>query len=73
MERHYRLRISRLSGEERMKMAADSFESARAIVLASLKEGMNEQETRRQLLIRFYQEDIDQKQMNIFLKMLPKG
>jgi hypothetical protein len=45
-------------------MAADSNESTRALVIFSLKEGIDEQQTRQQQLIRFYQEDIGKKQMN---------
>jgi hypothetical protein len=49
-------------------MAADSFESSRALVISSLKESIDEQEARQQLLIRFYKEDIGTKQMNEILK-----
>ena len=55
-----------------MRMAADSFDSAKAIVLASLKKGLDESEIQRQLLLRFYKEDIGKKQMNEFLKAFPK-
>ena len=68
MKRFYRLQLASLSGEKRLKMAADSFDSAKAIVLASLKKGLDESEIKRQLLLRFYKEDISKKQMDEFLK-----
>jgi hypothetical protein len=49
-------------------MAADSFDSAKAIVLASLKKGLDESEIKRQLLLRFYQKVIGKKQMDEFLR-----
>ena len=72
MEQYYYLQIIALSGEKRLRMAADSFDSAKAIVLASLKKGLDESEIKRQLLLRFYKEDIGKKQMDEFLKAFPK-
>jgi hypothetical protein len=67
LEHFYRLQFKGLSGEKRMRMAADSFDSAKAIVLASLKKGLGESEIKRQLLLRFYQKDISKKQMDEIL------
>jgi hypothetical protein len=68
MERFYCLQLAGLSGEKRMRIAADSFNSAKAIVLASLKNGLDESEKKRQLLLRFYKEDISKKQMDDLLR-----
>jgi hypothetical protein len=68
MEQYYYLQLTTLSGEKRLRMAADSFDSAKAIVLASLKKGLDGSEIKRQLLLRFYKEDISKKQMDEFLK-----
>jgi hypothetical protein len=42
------------SGEERFMMGVNSFEAARAIVLASLPEGLSPEELKRQLFQRIY-------------------
>ncbi len=54
-----RAKLMELSGEERMLMGFEMFESARQIVLASLPAGMSEGERRRQLFLRFYSRDFD--------------
>lgn len=72
MEQYYYLKFAALSGEKRLKITADSFDSAKAIVLASLRKGLDESEIKRQLLIRFYKEDISKKQMDEFLRTFPK-
>jgi hypothetical protein len=68
MENHYRLQFAAFSGEQRMRMAADSFDSIKTMVLASLKADLNESERKRQLLLRLYQNDISKKQMVDFLE-----
>lgn len=47
-------RIMKLSGAERFVIGARMFESARALVLASLPEDISEPERRRLLYERFY-------------------
>jgi hypothetical protein len=47
-------RIMKLSGAERFVIGARMFESARAIVLASLPKDISEPERRRLLYERFY-------------------
>jgi hypothetical protein len=42
------------SGEERFMMGVNSFEAARAIVLASLPESLSPEELKRQLFQRIY-------------------
>jgi hypothetical protein len=68
MANFYCLQFAALSGEKRMRMAADSFDSAKTMVLSSLKAQLTESEIKRQLLLRFYKEDISKKQMDIFLE-----
>lgn len=47
-------RIMKLSGAERFMIGARMFESARALVLASLPENISEPERKRMLYERFY-------------------
>ncbi len=47
-------RIMKLSGAERFVIGARMFESARALVLASLPENLSEPERKRMLYERFY-------------------
>jgi hypothetical protein len=49
-----RERIMKFSGAERFIMGAQMFESARAVVLASLPKNISEAERRRILFERFY-------------------
>jgi hypothetical protein len=51
-------RIMKLSGAERFVMGARMFESARAIVLASLPANISEPERKRMLYERFYGEPL---------------
>ena len=45
---------ARKTGAERLRMGASMFETARALVLASLPPGLPERELRRRLCARFY-------------------
>jgi hypothetical protein len=51
-------RLMALSGAERLRMGAESFEAARRMVLASLPPGLPETERRRLLFQRIYGEDL---------------
>jgi hypothetical protein len=53
-----RQRLMARSGEERFMMGVASFEAARAIVLASLPEGLSPEEQKRQLYQRIYGEPL---------------
>ncbi len=68
MKNFYQLQFAALPGEKRMRMAVNSFDCVKTMVLSSLKEQFNESEIKRQLLIRFYKEDISKKQMDVFLE-----
>ncbi len=69
IEDFYFLQFASLSGEERMKMAAESFECAKAMVSASLKPGLSESDKRMELLLRFYGDELDERQVEAFRKM----
>jgi hypothetical protein len=64
----YLNRFTSLSGEERMKMAAGSFESVKAMVLSSLGPELSESEKRKRLLLRFYGEELDEEQIGSFCR-----
>ena len=51
-----RVRLMALSGAERFRMGAESFEAARRMVLASLPPGLSETERKRRLFQRIYGE-----------------
>lgn len=51
---------ARKTGTERLRMGASMFETARALVLASLPPGLPERELRRRLCARFYGELADE-------------
>ena len=51
-----RARLMKLSGERRLIMGAQMFESARAMILASLPPDLNEFERKRLLFERIYGE-----------------
>jgi hypothetical protein len=55
-----------LSGEDKIMMAVESFESAKQMVLASLKPGLSESEKRMELLMRFYGDELNEKQVEGF-------
>ena len=57
IESMVREKLMRLSGEERFIMAAEMFESARAMVKASLPRGLSETERRQEMFRRIYGAD----------------
>jgi hypothetical protein len=63
IERIMRDKIMARSGEERLVMGAQMFESAREMVKASLQRGLSEAEERRQLFKRLYGKEIDVEQL----------
>ena len=54
-----RQRMLERSGVERLMMASDMFETAKAMVLASLPLGLSEIEIKGLLVERFYGEEVD--------------
>jgi len=49
--------FGKMTGDERMKIASDMFDTARALVLASLDKNLNDKEKRKALFLRFYGND----------------
>lgn len=47
------------SGEEKLLIALQMFETARDIVLSSLPENLSEKEIRKELFLRFYGDEFD--------------
>jgi hypothetical protein len=47
------------SGSERLIMGCDMFDAARAMVVASLPDGLSETQRRRQIFRRIYAEDLE--------------
>jgi hypothetical protein len=51
-----RARVMALSGAERLRMASQSFDAARRMVLASFPAGLSDSERKRRLFERIYGE-----------------
>ncbi len=49
--------FDKMSGEERMKIASDMFDTARTLVLASLDQNLSDTEKRKALFLRLYRND----------------
>ena len=56
VDARYRAMLMERTAEERFMMGIRSFDCARAMVLASLAPGLEEDEVRRRLFARFYPE-----------------
>ena len=56
--------FDKMTGDERMKIASDMFDTARTLVLASLDKNLNDKEKRKALFLRFYGNDfsVDEKE-----------
>lgn len=54
-------RFAAMSGSERMQMALQMFETAQEIVLSSLEPNLSETGRRRELVRRFYGDELAQK------------
>ena len=66
----YRQLLEHVSGEERLRFASESFESAKVIVRASLSGIENEVELRKKMFLRFYGNDVDEMFIQKFLEYL---
>lgn len=67
--------IAERSPEERLRMASDMFDAARALATAGLKAqnpGITEEELRGQLFLRFYGTDFDDGELRRIASHLPK-
>jgi len=49
--------FDKMTGEERMKIASDMFDTARTLVLASLDKNLSDTEKRKALFLRLYRND----------------
>ncbi len=49
--------FDKMTGDERMKITSDMFDTARTLVLASLDKNLNDKEKRKALFLRFYGND----------------
>ena len=68
-----RQRILERSGAERMMMASGMFETAKAMVLASLPPGLTEIEIKGLLVERFYGSEVDAQAFVEHLKSLDQS
>jgi hypothetical protein len=68
-----RQRIMERSGAERVMMASSMFETAKAMVLASLPPGLSEIETKRLLVERIYGAEVDARGFVEHLRSLDQG
>ena len=55
--------FAKLTGEERMLMGLEMFETARKIVLSSFPENLSENEIRKRLFLRFYGNEFTKEQI----------
>ncbi len=54
--------FAKLSGEERLLMGLEMFETARKIVLSSFPPNLTEDEIRKRLFLRFYENDFSEEE-----------
>ena len=58
--------FAKLSGEERLLMGLEMFETARKIVLSSFPPNLTEDEIRERLFLRFYENDFTEEEKKGF-------
>lgn len=68
-----RQRLMERSGAERIIMASSMFETAKAMVLASLPSGLSEIETKGLLVERIYGAEVDARAFVEHLRSLDRG
>ena len=61
---------AKLSGEERLLMGLEMFETARKIVLSSFPPNLSENEIRKRLFLRFYGNDFSEEEKERILANL---
>ena len=69
VEQRVKESMMRLSGEERLKMGASMFDSAKELVIASLPPGTSS-EVRKAIFMRFYGKDFDEVERERILEYL---
>ena len=70
IEELYFQKIMSYTSEERFLMATDMFETARALVRASLPEGLSQTEIKVQTFLRFYGNDFSEAEKEKIVKYL---
>ncbi len=73
IERMVRELMSRHSGAERMRMAAQMFDAARSLVLASFSPGLSDIEVKELLCERFYRGEVDTAAFSRALRLLQRS
>ena len=68
IERTVRELMMKRPGVDRMKMAADMFEAARTMVMASFSYGLTDVEVKDQLCARFYRGEVDVEAFSLALR-----
>jgi len=61
--------FDKMTGEERLKIASGMFDTARALVLASLDKELNDVGKRKKLFLRFYESDFSKEEIGRILKV----
>jgi len=62
--------FAKLTGEERMLMGLEMFETAKKIVLSSFPEDLPENEIRKKLFLRFYGNDFSEEEKRKILERI---
>ena len=62
--------FAKLSGEERLLMGLEMFETARKIVLSSFPPNLTDDEIRKRLFLRFYENDFSEEEKEKILASL---
>lgn len=62
--------FAKMTGDERMKIASEMFDTARTLVLASLDKNLNDKEKRKALFLRFYGNDFSVNEKETILSNL---
>ena len=55
--------FAKFTGEERVIIASEMFETARKIVLSSLPENLSDKEIKQAVFLRFYRKDFTEQQI----------
>jgi hypothetical protein len=66
----YRKIMAEKTGEERLLMGFSMLNFARRIVLSSIGKDTSPTEQRKKLFLRFYREDLEQKERDAILRLL---
>jgi hypothetical protein len=62
--------LNKLTGQERMQLCSDMFDTARELILASFPKGISEKEKRKLLFLRLYGQDFSEEEKEKILQSL---